>query len=211
MHIKHICYGAGDDVMSSLPNLKTYYLFEMNRKIIYSILFALIAMAGKGQIKCHVVGTVDDGVERQTFYISQLGTTENDDAKWTVVNVEDGHFSLDIAADTTEILWGSWCGPCRAHAKALIPIYEKYRDAGLTVVAIAREWNMDSFRRAMEHDQYPWPSLVDYQDRYGVWEKHGIKNGSGKILLIDSDGTILSTTNDALELEPIIKKALNID
>jgi thiol-disulfide isomerase/thioredoxin len=452
MHIKHICYGAGDDVMSSLPNLKTYYLFEMNRKIIYSILFALIAMAGKGQIKCHVVGTVDDGVERQTFYISQLGTTENDDAKWTVVNVEDGHFSLDIAADTTEMyemvedrwqggrfalflvendtvritvtpegddarlevtaggpeqekwlkmqrmskdlfgkeaetiehkldslydddlvyseayrrlmeerekydranpdhvhaletiyarrdsmmhdksafslearklvlandslhalvdawtkaykvdhpmlygllylearmlytyddinkaqpyldeyhqiyehlfpehpahhrialkerglrlqpgqpyfddyeaattdgetvnvaslyrgrmaiinLWGSWCGPCRAHAKALIPIYEKYRDAGLTVVAIAREWNMDSFRRAMEHDQYPWPSLVDYQDRYGVWEKHGIKNGSGKILLIDSDGTILSTTNDAQELEPIIKKALNID
>ena len=26
------------------------------------------------------------------------------------------------------------------------------RDAGLTVVAIAREWNMDSFRRAMERD-----------------------------------------------------------
>ena len=103
MHIKHICYGAGDDVMSSLPNLKTYCLFEMNRKIIYSILLALVAMAGKGQIKCHVVGTVDDGVERQTFYISQLGTTENDDAKWTVVNVEDGHFFLDIAADTTEM------------------------------------------------------------------------------------------------------------
>ena len=108
-------------------------------------------------------------------------------------------------------MWGSWCGPCRAHAKALIPIYEKYRDAGLTIVAIAREWNMDSFRRAMERDQYPWPSLVDYQDRYGVWEKHANKNGSGKILLIDRDGTILSTSTDAEELEPIIKKALNIE
>jgi thiol-disulfide isomerase/thioredoxin len=108
------------------------------------------------------------------------------------------------------IMWGSWCGPCRAHAKALIPIYEKYHDAGLTVVAIAREWNMDSFRSAMERDKYPWPSLVDYEDKYSVWEKHANKGGSGKILLIDRDGTILSTSSDAQELEPIIKKALNI-
>ena len=432
----------------------------MNMKqTIITILFALVAMTGQAQVKCHVVGTVADGVERQTFYVAQQGTADNDDAKWTEVNVKDGRFSLDIAADTTEMyemiedrwqgghfalflvendtvrititpeddgeyqssddarlevtaggpeqekwltmqrmskalfgqeaeaierkldslyeddhvyseayrrlmeerekydrtnpdhvhvletiyarmdsmkhdksayspetrklmladdslhaqvdawtkaykadhpmlygllylearmlyayddinevrpyldeyhqlyehlfpehpahhrialkerglrlqpgqtyfddyeaatadgetvnvgslyrgrvaiinMWGSWCGPCRAHAKALIPIYEKYRDAGLTVVAIAREWNMDSFRRAMERDQYPWPSLVDYQDRYGVWEKHANKNGSGKILLIDRDGTILSTSNDAEELEPIIKKALNIE
>lgn len=108
------------------------------------------------------------------------------------------------------IMWGSWCGPCRAHAKALIPIYEKYHDAGLTVVAIAREWNMDSFRSAMERDKYPWPSLVDYEDKYSVWEKHANEGGSGKILLIDRDGTILSTSSDAQELEPIIKKALNI-
>ena len=32
-----------------------------------------------------------------------------------------------------------------------------------------------------------------------------------RILFIDRDGTILSTSTDAEELEPIIKKALNID
>ena len=421
----------------------------MNKKAITTILLALVAMAGLGQVKCHVVGTVADGVERQTFYVAQQGTADDDDAKWTEVNVKDGSFSLDIVADTTEMyemiedhwqgghfalflvendtvrititpedddaridviaggaeqekwlkmqrmskdlfgqeaevidrkldslyeddlvyseayrrlqeerdtydranpdnvhaletiyarmnsmkhdksayspearkliqahdslhaqvdawtkaykanhpmlygllylevsmlyayddinearpyldeyhqlyenlfpehpvhqrialkerglrlqpgqpyfddyeaatadretvsvgslyrgkvaiinMWGSWCGPCRAHAKALIPIYEKYHNAGLTVVAIAREWSMDSFRHAMERDQYPWPSLVDYQDRYGVWEKHANENGSGKILLIDRDGTILSTSNDAEVLEPLIKEAL---
>ncbi|MBQ9636439.1 MAG: TlpA family protein disulfide reductase [Prevotella sp.] len=108
-------------------------------------------------------------------------------------------------------LWGSWCGPCRAHAKALIPVYEKYKDAGLVVVAVAREWDMDRFRRAMEMDAYPWPSLVDYQDQHRVWELHGCKNGSGKILLIDRDGTILSTSNDAQTLEPLIRRALGID
>lgn len=60
----------------------------------------------------------------------------------------------------------------------------------------------------MEHDKYPWPSLVDYKDRYGVWEKHANKGGSGKIMLIDRDGTILSTSNDAQELEPLIKAAI---
>ena len=107
-------------------------------------------------------------------------------------------------------MWGSWCGPCRAHAKALIPLYEKYHDAGLTVVAIAREWNMDSFHKAIERDQYPWPTLLDYEDHYGVWEKHANKGGSGKIMLIDRDGTILSVSNDAQELEPLIKKALHL-
>ena len=424
----------------------------MNKQTIITALLALVTIAGTGQVKCHVEGTVGDGVERQTFYVAQQGTADNDDAKWTEVNVKDGRFALDIVADTTEMyemiedywqgghfalflvendtvrititpedddaridviaggpeqekwlkmqrmskdlfgqeaevidykldslyeddlvyseayrclqeerdtydrtnpdnvhaletiyarmnsmkhdksaylpearkliqahdslhaqvdawtkaykanhpmlygllylevsmlyayddinearpyldeyhqlyenlfpehpvhqrialkerglrlqpgqpyfddyeaatadgetvsvgslyrgrvaiinMWGSWCGPCRAHSKALIPIYEKYYNAGLTVVAIAREWNMDSFRHAMERDQYPWLSLVDYQDRYGVWEKHANKNGSGKILLIDRDGTILSTSNDAEELEPIIKKALNIE
>ena len=75
----------------------------MNKKIIITILFALVAVAGQGQVKCHVVGTVADGVERQTFYVAQQGTADDDDAKWTEVNVKDGSFSLDIVADTTEM------------------------------------------------------------------------------------------------------------
>lgn len=380
------------------------------KSFIITILLTLVSMTGHGEIKCHVVGTVADGVKRQTFYVAQQGTADDDDAKWTEIKVKDGRFALDIEAETTEmyeiiedhkegghfalflvendtlhisitpddegarldvvaggpeqekwlemqrmskglfgqeaemieskldsledndlldtpegrklvqahdslkaridawmkaykadhpmlygllylevgmlyayddinearpyldeyhqlyehlfpkhpahrrialkelglqlqpgqpyfndyeaatadgekvsvgtlyrgrvtliIMWASWCNSCRGHAKLLIPLYEKYHDAGLNVVAIAREWNMNSFRLAMERDKYPWPSLVDYQDRFGVWEKHAKKNGSGKFLLIDRDGTILSTSFVAQELEPIIKKALNIE
>ncbi|UKK56467.1 TlpA disulfide reductase family protein [Prevotella communis] len=380
------------------------------KSFIITILLTLVSMTGHGEIKCHVVGTVADGVKRQTFYVAQQGTADDDDAKWTEIKVKDGHFALDIEAETTEmyeiiedhkegghfalflvendtvrititpddegarldvvaggpeqekwlemqrmskglfgqeaemieskldsledndlldtpegrklvqahdslkaridawmkaykadhpmlygllylevgmlyayddinearpyldeyhqlyehlfpkhpahrrialkelglqlqpgqpyfndyeaatadgekvsvgtlyrgrvtliIMWASWCNSCRGHAKLLIPLYEKYHDAGLNVVAIAREWNMKSFRLAMKRDKYPWPSLVDYQDCFGVWEKHAKKNGSGKFLLIDRDGTILSTSFDAQELEPIIKKALNIE
>ena len=108
-------------------------------------------------------------------------------------------------------LWASWCGPCRRHSIAMIPVYEKYKDKGFTVVAIAREQKADAMQKAMERDGYPWPSLLELKDENQVWRKNGAGNAGGAMYLIDRDGTILSTSTDAEELEPIIKKALNIE
>ena len=66
-------------------------------------------------------------------------------------------------------------------------------------------------QKAMERDGYPWPSLLELNDENGVWRKNGADNFGGAMYLIDRDGTILSTSTDAEELEPIIKKALNIE
>ncbi len=63
---------------------------NMNKKSIITILLTLVAMAGQAQIKCHVVGTVADGVERQTFYIAQQGTADYNNKEWKEVNVKDG-------------------------------------------------------------------------------------------------------------------------
>ena len=108
-------------------------------------------------------------------------------------------------------LWASWCGPCRRHSKAMIPVYEKYKDKGFTVIAIARERNRQAMENAVKKDGYPWPSLLELNDENGVWRKNGAGNAGGAMYLIDRDGTILSTSTDAEELEPIIKKALNIE
>jgi len=108
-------------------------------------------------------------------------------------------------------LWASWCGPCRRHSIAMIPVYEKYKDKGFTVVAIARERNREAMENAAKKDGYPWPSLLELNDENGVWRKNGAGNGGGAMYLIDRDGTILSTSTDAEELEPLIKKALNIE
>ena len=108
-------------------------------------------------------------------------------------------------------LWASWCGPCRRHSIAMIPVYEKYKDKGFTVIAIARERNRQAMENAAKKDGYPWPSLLELNDENGVWRKNGADNAGGAMYLIDRDGTILSTSTDAEELEPIIKKALNID
>ena len=105
-------------------------------------------------------------------------------------------------------LWASWCGPCRRHSIAMIPVYEKYKDKGFTVIAIARERNRQAMENAAKKDGYPWPSLLELNDENQVWRKNGAGNAGGAMYLIDRDGTILSTSTDAEELEPLIKAAI---
>ena len=107
-------------------------------------------------------------------------------------------------------LWASWCGSCRRHSKAMIPVYERYKDKGFTVIAIARETNRENMEKAMQVDGYPWPSLLELNDENKVWLKNGADNAGGRMFLIDRDGTILSTSTDAEELEPLIRKALGL-
>ena len=107
--------------------------------------------------------------------------------------------------------WASWCGPCRKHSMAMIPIYEKYKDKGFTVIAIARENKKEAMEKAMKQDSYPWPSLLELKDENQIWEKNGLGNSGGGMILVDRDGTILSLSPDASELEPLIRKALGLE
>ena len=106
--------------------------------------------------------------------------------------------------------WASWCGPCRQHSKDLIPLYEKYKEQGFTVVGIAHEDEVIRMTRAIEKDGYPWQNLVDLKDELKVWRKNGLGFSGGGMFLIDRDGTILSTSTDADELEPLIRKAIGL-
>lgn len=108
-------------------------------------------------------------------------------------------------------LWASWCGSCRRHSMAMIPVYERYKDKGFTVVAIARESKQEDMEKAAKKDGYPWTSLLELKDEIHIWEKNGAGNAGGAMFLIDRDGTILSTSTETEELEPLIKKALNVE
>jgi thiol-disulfide isomerase/thioredoxin len=104
--------------------------------------------------------------------------------------------------------WASWCGPCRRHSKAMIPVYERFKDKGFTVIAIARERSLQDMISAMQRDGYPWSSYIDLNDKLGVWRKNGLSFAGGGMFLVDRDGTILSRSTDAEELEKFIEKAL---
>lgn len=103
--------------------------------------------------------------------------------------------------------WASWCGPCRHASMSLIPLYEKYKDKGFSVVGVARELESEDMRLAIEKDGYPWLNLLALHDKQKIWERYGIK-GAGEVFLVDRDGTIIAIGATADEIERILKDRL---
>lgn len=107
-------------------------------------------------------------------------------------------------------LWASWCGPCIRKTKTFIPILEKYKDKGFTIVGIAREQkNTDAMLHAIDKHQFNWTNLVELNDNGKIWLKYGIDNGAGAVFLVDKEGTIIATNFDAHELENHLKDLLD--
>ena len=105
--------------------------------------------------------------------------------------------------------WASWCAPCRRHSIELIPLYEKYKDKGFTVVGVAREYeNLDDMKAAIESDGYPWIQLYDLDGAEGVWPLYGLSDAGGGIFLIDRDGKIVRHVREISEVEEYLKENL---
>lgn len=106
-------------------------------------------------------------------------------------------------------LWGSWCGPCIAKSRSVVPIYHKYKGKGFEIVGIAREFkSTDAVKRRLAKEQFGWTNLVELDDKQNIWNKYGISNGSGLMVLVDRAGTILAIDPKPEELEKILQEKL---
>lgn len=106
--------------------------------------------------------------------------------------------------------WGSWCGPCIAKSRLVVPIYEQYKDKGFKIVGIAREFgNTAEVKNRLSKEQFTWLNLVDLDDKLNIWNKYGISNGTGLMVLVDKDGTILAIDPKPEELKKILQDKLN--
>lgn len=106
-------------------------------------------------------------------------------------------------------LWATWCGPCIAKSKTMIPIYEEYRDKGFTIVGVAGEFdNTDRLISFLEKEKWSWLQLLELDKQNGIWNKYGIDNSGGKIFLIDSDGTIIAIDPTAEGVREELEKRL---
>ena len=108
---------------------------------------------------------------------------------------------------TLVVCWASWCAPCICEANNVIPIYNEYHGRGLNVFSLSHEYkSTDAMRSVVERSGYPWPCLVDLDDEFGVFKKHGTNNSA--MFLIDSNGTIIAVPNSADELKGELEKII---
>lgn len=108
---------------------------------------------------------------------------------------------------TLIVCWATWCPPCRREACEIIPLYEKYKDKGLTVFSLAREFqSTDNLKSAIEKDGYPWETLVDLDDEFKVFDQHGAT--SSALFLLDPAHKIIATPFSVEELDATLQRYL---
>jgi peroxiredoxin/gas vesicle protein len=104
--------------------------------------------------------------------------------------------------------WSPWCGPCINHSRTLVPVYNKYKDDGFTILGVCQVFNEQRFDKVMKEERFPWLNLVEMKGKHDIWAKYGISNSGGKTFLIDSTGKILSVHPSTEELIKILEEKL---
>jgi peroxiredoxin len=106
-------------------------------------------------------------------------------------------------------LWATWCGPCIATSKSMIPVYNEFKNSGFTIIGVAREFdNTNQLEKTLEREKFPWINLVELNNQNGIWIKYGIPTAGGRTFLVDKDGTILATSPSADEVRKILTEKL---
>jgi thiol-disulfide isomerase/thioredoxin len=111
-------------------------------------------------------------------------------------------------------VWGSWCGPCRAEAKSLQTVSEKYKDQGVQFLGInTRDTDRTNAVRFEQEQGVTFPSIFDPAGTQLLKFPKGSLNPQSipTTLIVDRDGKLAAravggTTEDALEsiLQPVV-------
>ena len=97
--------------------------------------------------------------------------------------------------------WASWCAPCRAQGRELIPMYNQYKSKGFEVIAVSLDTDAKAWKKATEADGYTWANLSDGKGFESVLSKKYNIVAIPRNLLIDQNGTIIAMDLHGKELE----------
>lgn len=107
-------------------------------------------------------------------------------------------------------LWATWCGPCIAKSRTMVPLYSEYKDKGFTIVGVAGEFkSTDRLIKFFETEKWPWLNLVELDEQNNIWQKYGVDGSGGGIFLIDENGVILAINPTAEEVRKELEARLN--
>lgn len=107
-------------------------------------------------------------------------------------------------------LWATWCGPCITKSKLMLPLYEKYKDKGFSVIAVAGEYkSADNLTSFLEREKWPWTNLVDLDNAEGIWQKYNADNRAGAMFLFDKNGNILAVDPTPDEVKTVLETQLD--
>ena len=104
-------------------------------------------------------------------------------------------------------LWASWCAPCRKeNREVLVPLYNKYHEQGLQIIAYALESDESTWKAAAEHDgANRWVQASDLQgDDAPFLKKIRVRTIPANFIL-DAKGMVIAKNVHAEALMDLVK------
>lgn len=83
--------------------------------------------------------------------------------------------------------WGSWCAPCRDEAPDLQAAYDRFADAGVTVVGVGFRDTENAARAFIDELNLTYPNGND--DGLKITARYGV-TGAPETYIIDRDGSV---------------------
>jgi peroxiredoxin len=93
--------------------------------------------------------------------------------------------------------WASWCKPCRAEHPAIVKLYSQIKNKNFKIVFISLDKIKNDWLNAVKTDKLPGINLCDFK---GFDSINSIQYKVSEIpyhVLIDPDGNLIATNNDA--------------
>jgi thiol-disulfide isomerase/thioredoxin len=154
-------------------------------------------------------------MHRRFLQFSQVGLIlANFEAKNSLGTITD-LYSLTRKGVVLLDFWATWCNPCRESSPALRNLYNKYRDAGFTIIGISCDKKEDegNWEKAIQADSvFYWPhiltsppNLEKYTNRIDLLREYDI-SAFPTLILVGADNTIVLRTSDEFEVEKKLKE-----
>lgn len=106
-------------------------------------------------------------------------------------------------------LWATWCGPCIAKTRTMVPLYDEYKDKGFVIIGVAGERkNTDRMVKFLEKEKWSWLNLVELDGQNNIWKKYNVDGGGGGMFLLDEDGNIIAINPTAEKVRQELESRL---
>lgn len=103
--------------------------------------------------------------------------------------------------------WASWCAPCRATNKKLIPVYNEYKSKGFEIISFSMDEDKGLWKDAIHKDGIPWLQVSDLKS-LGESEVAKTYNISAlpTAYLLDEKGMVIGQNLSVNEIKNILEK-----